>query len=99
MRSNCMLLLVVLSLSLTAHAQDDAPKLKVSGESLTAEQTAVYRAVLRDIQKDSKDTLNLAKTTEPLGSLPRFSMAHAPRPPSLKLPKTRPRLSIILTRH
>jgi hypothetical protein len=65
MRSNCIVLVVVLSLSLAAHAQDDAPKLKVSGESLTAEQTAVYRAVLQDIQKDSKDTLNLANTTEP----------------------------------
>ena len=64
MRSNCIVLVVVLSLSLAAHAQDDAPKLKVSGESLTAEQTAVYRAVLQDIQKDSKDTLNLANTTE-----------------------------------
>src|SRR6267154_946228 len=64
MRPNCMVLVVLLSLSLTAHAQDDASKLKVSGESLTAEQTAVYRAVLQDIQKDSKDTLNLANTTE-----------------------------------
>ena len=64
MRSNCMVLVVVLSLSLTAHAQDDAPKVKVSGEALTAEQTAVYRAVLQDIQKDSEDTLNLANTTE-----------------------------------
>ena len=61
------MLAVVLSLSLAAHAQDDAPKLKVSGESLTAEQTAVYRAVLQDIQRDSKDTLNLANTTEPIG--------------------------------
>jgi len=61
-----MVLVVLLSLSLTAHAQDDARKLKVSGESLTAEQTAVYRAVLQDIQKDSKDTLNLANTTEPI---------------------------------
>ena len=67
MRSNCMVLVVVLSLPLTAYVQDDAPKLKVSGESLTAEQTAVYRAVLQDIQKDSKDTLNLANTTEPIG--------------------------------
>jgi len=64
MRSNSMVLVVVLSLSLAAHAQDDAPRLKVSGESLTVEQTAVYRAVLQDIQKDSKDTLNLANTTE-----------------------------------
>jgi len=59
-----MVLVVALSLSLAARSRDDAPKLKVSGESLTAEQTAVYRAVLQDIQKDSKDTLNLANTTE-----------------------------------
>jgi hypothetical protein len=65
MRSNCIVLVVV-SLSLAAHAQDDASKRKVSGESLTAEQTAVYRAVLQNIQKDSKDTLNLANTTEPI---------------------------------
>ena len=65
MRSNCIVLVVV-SLSLAAHAQDDASKRKVSGESLTAEQTAVYRAVLQNIQKDSKDTLNLANTTEPV---------------------------------
>jgi len=56
MRSNCMVL-VALSLSFTAQAQDDAPKLKVSGESLTREQAAVYRAVLQDM-------LNLANTTE-----------------------------------
>ena len=56
MRSNCMVL-VALSLSFTARAQDDAPKLKVSGESLTREQAAVYRAVLQDM-------LNLANTTE-----------------------------------
>jgi len=66
MRSNCMVLVAVLSLSPTAHAQGDGSKLKVSGESLTAEQTAVYRAVLQDIQKDSKDTLNLSDTTEPI---------------------------------
>jgi hypothetical protein len=31
------------------------------GESLAAEQTAVYRTVLQDIQKDSEDTLNLGR--------------------------------------
>jgi hypothetical protein len=46
MRSNGMVLVVALSLAFTARAQDDAPKLKVSGESLTREQAAVYRAVL-----------------------------------------------------
>src|SRR6266705_1455696 len=66
MRSNCMVLVVALSLSFTARAQDDAPKLKVSGESLTREQAAVYRAVLQNILSNSKDTLNLANTTEPI---------------------------------
>ena len=59
MRSNCMVLVVALSLSLAARSRDDAPKLKVSGESLTREQAAVYRAVLQDM-------LNLANTTEPI---------------------------------
>ena len=65
MRSNCMLV-VALSLSFTARAQDDAPKLKVSGESLTREQAAVYRAVLQDVLSNSKDMLNLANTPEPI---------------------------------
>jgi hypothetical protein len=64
MRSNCAVLVVALSLSFTARAQDHAPKRKVSGESLTQEQAAVYRAVLQDILGDSKDALNLANTTE-----------------------------------
>src|SRR6266478_5604042 len=66
MRSNCMVLVVALSLPFTARAQDDAPKLKVSGESLTREQAAVYRAVLQDVLSNSKDMLNLANTTEPI---------------------------------
>jgi hypothetical protein len=57
-------MLVVACLSLTALAQDDARKLKVSSGSLTKDQVAVYRAVLEDVQKDSKDTLNLANMTE-----------------------------------
>jgi len=59
-------LVVALSLSFTARAQDDAPKLKVSGESLTREQAAVYRAVLQDVLSNSKDMLKLANTTEPI---------------------------------
>jgi len=65
MRPNCLILVVVLSLSLSAQAQDDAHKLTVSSDSLTKEQIAVYRAVLQDVEKDSKDTLNLANMTEP----------------------------------
>ena len=66
MRSNCMVPVVALCLSFTARAQNDAPKLKVSGESLTREQAAVYRAVLQDVLSNSKDMLNLANTTEPI---------------------------------
>jgi hypothetical protein len=76
---------LVVALSLAAQAQDNAPKLKVSDESLTEEQTAVYRAVLQDILSDSKDTLNLANTTEPIrqpaalfnGACPKKSQAQA----------------------
>jgi hypothetical protein len=64
MRSNCLPLAIVLSLSLSAWAQDNAHKPKVGNKLLTKEQIAVYRAVLQDIQKDSKDTLNLANMTE-----------------------------------
>ena len=75
MRSNCMVLVVALSLSLAARSRDDAPKLKVSGESLTRQQAAVYRAVLQDVLSNSKDMLNLANTTERIiiGSLARLS--------------------------
>jgi len=82
-----MVLVVLLSLSLTAHAQDDARKLKVSGESLTAEQTAVYRAVLQDIQKDSKDTLNLANTTEPIGQSAALFNGACPKTPQPQVAK------------
>lgn len=66
MRPNCLVMMLSLSLFLAAIAQDAALKPKVSSESLTKEQVAVYRAVLQDFLGDSKDTLNLANTTEPL---------------------------------
>lgn len=53
------------ALSLADSAQNDAPKPKVSEKSLTPEQVAIYRAVLKDYMKDSKDALNLANKTEP----------------------------------
>lgn len=43
----------------------DAPP-RVSTEPLTAEQVAIYRAVLLDYVKDTKQWLNLADTTGPL---------------------------------
>jgi hypothetical protein len=66
MRPSCSVMVLSLSLFLAAIAQDH-PAPKVSSESLTKEQVAVYRAVLQDFLGDSKDMLNLANTTEPLG--------------------------------
>ncbi len=57
---------VFLSLSICAMTQEDAPKPKVSDDSLTPEQIAVYRAVLKDYTKGSDGALNLANITEPL---------------------------------
>jgi len=43
--------MIFLSVPFCAVSQEDAPKPKVSDEPLTAEQIAVYRAVLRDYLK------------------------------------------------
>jgi hypothetical protein len=67
MRVNCLVMGIVLSLSLTPWAQDDARELKVSSEPLTKEHIAIYLAVLQHIQGDSKDNLYLANMTEPIG--------------------------------
>jgi hypothetical protein len=58
----------IFSLCLTLGAAQNAetPQAKVSSEALTAEQIAVYRTVLENYIKDSKDTLNLANKTESL---------------------------------
>ena len=64
MRSNCMLPVVALCLSFTARTQDDTPKLNVSGESLTREQAAVYRAVLQDVLSNSKPQKQIDDATE-----------------------------------
>jgi hypothetical protein len=63
MRFFCMVTIVGLSMLGVAGAQDGAPKPKVSKDSLTAEQIAIYRAVLQDYMKDSDDSLNLADKT------------------------------------
>jgi hypothetical protein len=55
---------VILILSLLAAAQDDAPKPIVSNNPLTAEQIAVYRAVLEDYTNGSGGALNVADRTE-----------------------------------
>jgi hypothetical protein len=67
---------VCLTLSLCAATQDQTPKPKISDEPLTADQIAVYRAVLKDYTKGSQAPLNVANTTEPLDdSRPMFDDA------------------------
>ncbi len=70
MRPATPVITLTLALSLTAGAQSDAPKTKVSKEPLSVEHIAVYRAVLeyymnQDYAKESHRTLNLANKTEP----------------------------------
>ena len=60
------LTMTFLSVSFSAVSQEETPKPKVSDESLTTEQIAVYRAVLRDYLRGSDGALNLANMTEPL---------------------------------
>jgi hypothetical protein len=63
-------------LPLCAVTQDQTPKPKISDEPLTADQIAIYRAVLKDYTKGSKGPLNVANTTEPLDdSRPMFDEA------------------------
>ncbi len=57
---------VLLAVSFCAVSQEVTPKPKVSDESLTTEQIAVYRAVLRDYLKGSDGALNVANMTEPV---------------------------------
>lgn len=64
MRANCLVALLVLYLTSAAIAQD-AHKPKVTNESPTNEQVEVYRVVLLDFLKDSKDKLKLSNMTEP----------------------------------
>lgn len=60
------MLVPCLILSSYAATQDQKSEPKISDEPLTADQIAVYRAVLRDYLKDSDGSLNLANVTEPL---------------------------------
>jgi hypothetical protein len=57
---------ISIALSLSAATQEDAQKPRLSDDSLTPEQVAVYRAVLKDYTKKSDAKLNLANKTEPL---------------------------------
>lgn len=61
-------LLAFLLLSLVATPiQDDEPKPVLSQDPLTAEQIAVYRAMLADYTKDEDGALNIANVTDPFG--------------------------------
>jgi hypothetical protein len=53
-----------LVLSVVAPAQDK-PELAMGIENLAADQTAIYRVVLKHYLTDSHEPLNLASTTEP----------------------------------
>jgi hypothetical protein len=75
MRRICVIA-VCLILSLRAVTQNQTPKAKISDEPLTADQIAVYRAVLKDYTNGSNSPLNVANTTEPLDdSRPMFDEA------------------------
>lgn len=70
------MLVACLTLSSYAATQDQTSEPKISDEPLTADQIAVYRAVLKDYTKGSKGPLNVANRTEPLGdSRPMFDEA------------------------
>jgi hypothetical protein len=64
MYTRSSVLLASLSLAMIVHAQTGVPQPSVSRDPMTDEQIAVYRAVLQDYLKDSKDSLNLADKTE-----------------------------------
>jgi len=73
----------------------DAPKPRVSNDPMTAEQIAIYRAVLENYLKGSERGLNLAKQTEPLERSGPFwdehctkSIALEPAPPARALVHT-----------
>jgi hypothetical protein len=74
----CMVLMLSLGQSLAAPPQIEAPKPKISNEPLTAEQVAVYRAVLEDYTNGTNGTLNLANRTEPLEASDRACLKGKP---------------------
>ena len=60
-------LLVVMCLVGSVIAQDEEPQPQISKDPLTAEQIAVYQAVLKNYLKgDNQTVLNLANRTEPV---------------------------------
>ena len=66
--------LAFLLLSLVAVSiQDDEPKPVLSQDPLTAEQIAVYRAMLAHYTKGEDVALNIANVTDPLGGDPELA--------------------------
>jgi len=88
MPPNCFVMVLGLLFAISAMAQDDAPRPRVSNEPLTKEQVAVYRTVLQDYQKDSEDMLNLANTTSPLEQSPTFFDGGCPKTSSRQVAST-----------
>lgn len=64
--------LLILLLWVMTTAVQDTPKLELSNEPLTAEQIAVYRAVLEYTQGPEEHSLNIANVTDPF-YLPGFN--------------------------
>ena len=74
--SRFLVAVAVMALSMSSVTQEGTPKPTVSSDSLTPDQVAVYRAVLRDYTKGSDGALNLANRTEPVDeSRPMFDEA------------------------
>jgi hypothetical protein len=66
MRFAWYLLMVSVAVAGVVAAQDEAPRPKVSKDPLTADQIAVYKAVLKDYVRGSDASLNVADKTEAL---------------------------------
>jgi hypothetical protein len=66
LRLVCAAVIVDLSLSLAAVAQDGVSKPQVSKDPLTSEQMAVYRSVLQGYTNGSDSPLNVANKTAPM---------------------------------
>lgn len=62
----CTVLLFLLGPPLAVAQQKEAPKPRISNNPLTAEQVAVYRALLEDYHDGTNGVINLANTTVPL---------------------------------
>jgi len=59
-----------LTISLNSIAQEEPPKPVLSERSLTADEVAIFRAVLKNYLKDSRGVMLLADTTVPLEQSP-----------------------------